>query len=57
MFTACQSAAETIHRIKTGGKQTVVVKHIQITQVGEGGQAVIAGKVKAGRVRTPRGAK
>jgi hypothetical protein len=40
------------HRLRTGGKQTVTVKHVvvhQQVQVNEGGRAVIAGTVKQRR--------
>jgi hypothetical protein len=37
-----------LERVRSGGKQHVVVQHIhQDVQVGEGGQAVVAGQVKA----------
>jgi hypothetical protein len=40
-----QNGLTTLHRIRTGGKQTVVVQHVQVT---DGGQAVIAGSMKTG---------
>ena len=40
-----QSGLLTLQKIKTGGKQVVVVQHVQVSQ---GGQAVIAGSVKSG---------
>ena len=40
-----QESLLTLQRLRTGGKQTVVVQHVNIT---EGGQAVIAGKVGRG---------
>ena len=46
LMVAYQSGMETLQKIKTGNKQTVIVKHIQMVQVGEGGQAVVAGNVK-----------
>ena len=39
-------------RIKTGGKQTVVVQHVQVN---EGGQAVIAGNLSKGGGRVDEG--
>ncbi len=41
-----QESLLTLQRLRTGGKQTVVVQHVNIT---EGGQAVIAGKVGGGK--------
>ena len=40
-----QAGFLTLHKIRTGGKQTVVVQHVQVS---DGGQAVIAGNMKAG---------
>jgi len=45
MMQAYQEAFVTLQKVRTGGKQTVVVQHVQI---GEGGQAVVAGSVGAG---------
>jgi hypothetical protein len=49
------------HRLRTGGKQTVTVKHVvvhQQVQVNEGGQEVVAGTMKPGkRVRRMRGSR
>jgi hypothetical protein len=36
----------TTQKLRTGGKQTVVVQHVQVS---EGGQAVIAGSVASGQ--------
>jgi len=48
-MTGFQDAMLTLARIRNGGKQTVVVQHVA---VGDGGQAVIAGKLTArGRKR------
>jgi hypothetical protein len=47
-----QSACLTLQRIKTGGKQTVVVQHVQVA---DGGQAVIAASVGARDQRGPEG--
>ena len=38
-----QEGLLTLQKLRTGGKQTVVVQHVQVS---EGGQAVIAGSVK-----------
>ena len=45
MMDTYQSALLTLQKIRTGGKQTVVVQHVQVS---EGGQAVIAGSMKNG---------
>jgi hypothetical protein len=42
MMQVCQEALLTIHRIRAGGKQTVVVQHVQVSG---GGNAVVAGNV------------
>jgi hypothetical protein len=44
MMQVYQEAFLTLQRIRTGGKQTVVVQHVQVSQ---GGQAVIAGRLKS----------
>jgi hypothetical protein len=46
-----QKGALALHKIRTGGKQTVVVQHVNVTN---GGQAVVAGSVK-GRGSTDGG--
>ena len=43
MTTAYQNGLVTLDRLRSGGKQTIVVQHVQVN---EGGQAVVAGKVK-----------
>jgi predicted component of type VI protein secretion system len=45
MMQVYQEALLTLQRIRTGGKQTVVVQHVQVS---DGGQAVIAGSMKSG---------
>ena len=40
-----QEALLTLQKLRTGGKQTVVVQHVQVS---EGGQALIAGSVAPG---------
>ena len=49
LMDASQKAMLTFHRLRTGGKQTVVVQHVQ---VGDGGQAVIAGAMNPGGAKT-----
>src|SRR5215207_707392 len=34
-----------LQRLRSGGQQTVVVQHVQVS---EGGQAIVAGEIKAG---------
>ena len=46
LMVACQGAAETIQKLRTGGKQVVVVQHVQVA---DGGQAVVAGNLTGGR--------
>ncbi len=46
MMQVFQEGLLTLQRIRTGGKQTVVVQHVQVS---DGGQAVIAGSMKSGR--------
>jgi len=45
MMQVYQEALLTLQKIRTGGKQVVVVQHVQVSQ---GGQAVIAGSMEAG---------
>jgi len=47
-----QGGCLTLQRMKTGGKQHVVVQHVTVSQ---GGQAVVAGRVEGGRRRRGRG--
>jgi hypothetical protein len=42
MMQVCQEALLTIHRIRVGGRQTVLVQHVQVSG---GGKAVVAGNV------------
>jgi hypothetical protein len=57
LMNSYQSGMLALERVRSGGKQHVVVQHIhQHVQVREGGQAVVAGQVKAeGRRRAGRG--
>ena len=49
LMASYQSGLLALERMRSGGKQHVVVQHIhQHVQVGEGGQAMVAGQVKAG---------
>src|SRR5215469_5747479 len=53
LMTAYQSGALAIQNMRRGGKQTVVVQHVQVT---EGGQAVVVGgNVKGGGAGERRG--
>jgi len=45
MMQIYQEGLLTLLKLRTGGKQTVVVQHVQVT---EGGQAVITGSVTSG---------
>jgi hypothetical protein len=45
MMQAFQSGVLTLHKIRTGGKQVVVVQHVDVSS---GGQAVVAGSMNAG---------
>ena len=42
---AFQSGVLALHKIRTGGKQVVVVQHVDVSN---GGQAVVAGSMNAG---------
>ncbi len=44
LMDICQKGLTTIHKIRTGGQQTVTVQHVQVS---DGGQAVINGSVDA----------
>jgi hypothetical protein len=56
LTTSYQSGMVTLERMRSGGKQHVVVQYVhQHVQVGEGGQAMVAGQVKAGGQRKARG--
>jgi hypothetical protein len=49
---AYQQGTTTLQRLRSGGQQTVVVQHVQVN---DGGQAIVAGKVKAGGTRKRAG--
>jgi hypothetical protein len=40
-----QQGTAALQRLRSGGQQTVVVQHVQVS---EGGQAIVAGEIKAG---------
>lgn len=48
MMQSFQDGMQTLHKIRTGGRQQMTVQHQYVTKVEDGGQAVIAGEVKAG---------
>ena len=54
LFEAFQAGCLTLQKLKTGGRQHVVVQHQQVN-VGQGGQAIVAGKL--GRGSRSRGSK
>jgi hypothetical protein len=43
MMDSYQRGLLTLERIRSGGRQTVVVQHVNVS---DGGQAVVAGQVK-----------
>ena len=51
MMGVYQDGLATLAKLRNGGTQTVVVQHVA---VGEGGQAIVAGQVKA-RARRRKG--
>ncbi len=51
MMDTYQRGLLTLERLRNGGKQTVVVQHVTVS---DGGQAVVAGQVKAGARRRKR---
>ncbi len=46
LFDVSQAGCLTLQRMKTGGKQHVVVQHVNVEQ---GGQVVVAGRLEGGR--------
>ena len=55
MMESFQHGMLTIAKVRSGGKQTVVVQHVN---VGDGGRAMVAGQVKLRRnKRRPKQAK
>jgi hypothetical protein len=52
MMQVCQEALLTIHRIRAGGRQTVLVQHVQVSG---GGNALVAGNVNGNPSREPVG--
>ena len=47
-----QQGLVTVQRLRSGGQQVVTVQHVQVNQ---GGQAIVAGKMKAGGGRKRAG--
>jgi hypothetical protein len=45
LMIAFQQGMMTLDKLRAGGKQTILVQHVQVN---EGGQAVVAGKVRGG---------
>jgi hypothetical protein len=45
MMMAFQQGMVTLDKLRAGGKQTILVQHVQLN---DGGQAVVAGKVRGG---------
>jgi hypothetical protein len=48
MMQVYQDAFLALQTIRTGGKQTLVVQHFQVT---DGGQAIVAGSLKSEQER------
>ena len=55
LFDTYQTGCLTLQKMKTGGKQHVVVQHQQLVNVSNGGQAVVAAKVSRGGSRKEGG--
>jgi hypothetical protein len=51
LMIAFQQGMATLDKIRAGGKQTILVQHVQVN---DGGQAVVAGKVRGGAGRGGR---
>jgi hypothetical protein len=47
LMNTFQQALQTLHKLRTGGRQVVTVRH-QHVNVKDGGQAVVAGTIKGG---------
>jgi hypothetical protein len=52
MSSTFQQGLVTVQRLRSGGQQVVTVQHVQVN---EGGQAIVAGKMKAGGGRRRKG--
>lgn len=48
MMNTYQQGLLTLQKLRTGGQQQVTVQHQYVTKVEDGGQAIVAGEVKAG---------
>jgi hypothetical protein len=46
LMMAFQQGLVTLDKLRAGGKQTILVQHVQVN---DGGQAVVAGKVRGGK--------
>jgi hypothetical protein len=55
MMATFQGGMLALNRIRSGNCQTVRVEHVQVTNVGDGGQAVVANRIAGGRCRKRRG--
>jgi len=53
MTAAFQQGMLTLQRLRTGGQQQVLVQHQYLTNVADGGQAIVAG-LAAPTERAPR---
>lgn len=51
MMSTFQDGMATLAKLRTGGRQTVTVQHVHVS---EGGQAVIAGRMTPGKTRQRR---
>ena len=47
MMNSYQQGLLALHRLRTGGTQRVIIERMQAVQVNEGGQALVAGEMKA----------
>jgi hypothetical protein len=52
LLSTFQEGLQTLAKLRTGGKQVVVVQHVQVT---DGGQAVVAGEMTTGGPRAAGG--
>jgi hypothetical protein len=56
MMGSYQQGLLTLHRLRTGGTQRVIIERMQAVQVNEGGQALVAGEMTSkGGGRRKRG--
>jgi len=52
LMNTYQKLFQTLHKLRTGGRQVVTVQHVNVE---DGGQAVVAGEVKAGGGESSKG--